>query len=339
MYKHILVAVFIGSCTFFSMKTDAQLREDSSEVNESIILKKQGTFPNDLTLHIHGDKVTINGKEPDDIDVIRKKSSTDRRERFKSYRRSFKEDSSRFTPHSFKFKLKGGRPLLGVLTKPSDNGDGARIANVEKGTAADSVGLEKGDVIIKIDQQEITSAQDLSRTINHYKPGSKIVVTYLRDGQQKEAHLTLGRIGGHGGYVGSGSGNFNQPFGEGFPPNQGDIMEWFKRHHPQFQNENPNFRMYARSKGKLGVVVENHDQPEGAEVIHVSPNSVASKAGMEENDVITKFGKETISSIQDLKEAINQSQGKKDVEVVIQRAGKKKMLHVSFEKEHKRAQL
>jgi putative serine protease PepD len=69
--------------------------------------------------------------------------------------------------------------------------DGAQIQDVNAGSTAADAGIQKGDVITKVDDHLITDADSLVATIRSYRPGDKVTVTYERDGQTKTAELTL----------------------------------------------------------------------------------------------------------------------------------------------------
>ena len=46
-------------------------------------------------------------------------------------------------------------------------------------------------MITKVDDHLITDADSLVATIRSYRPGDKVTVTYVRDGETKTAELTL----------------------------------------------------------------------------------------------------------------------------------------------------
>ncbi|HET6938868.1 MAG TPA: trypsin-like peptidase domain-containing protein [Nocardioides sp.] len=71
------------------------------------------------------------------------------------------------------------------------NDEGASIEKVNAGSTADSAGIAAGDVITKVDDHLITDADSLIATIRSYRPGDKVTVTYVHDGQTKTAQLTL----------------------------------------------------------------------------------------------------------------------------------------------------
>ncbi|HEX3297626.1 MAG TPA: trypsin-like peptidase domain-containing protein [Nocardioides sp.] len=69
--------------------------------------------------------------------------------------------------------------------------DGARISQVNTGSAAASAGLRSGDVITKVDDHLITSSDSLVAMIRSYRPGDKVTVTYVRGGSTHTVRVTL----------------------------------------------------------------------------------------------------------------------------------------------------
>ncbi|MFQ5637333.1 MAG: RIP metalloprotease RseP [bacterium] len=60
--------------------------------------------------------------------------------------------------------------------------DGTRVGEVFSGRPAETIGLEKGDVITAIDSQAITTWEELT-TLIHSKPEQEIEIEWQRDGQ------------------------------------------------------------------------------------------------------------------------------------------------------------
>lgn len=71
--------------------------------------------------------------------------------------------------------------------------EGFYINNVRKNTGADKSGLKKGDIIVKIDNQNIATFADLSGYINTKRPNDKVAVTIIRDGNSKSIPVTLSK--------------------------------------------------------------------------------------------------------------------------------------------------
>jgi len=68
---------------------------------------------------------------------------------------------------------------------------GAVLAQVPDGPAADA-GLQPGDIVTRIDDNEVASMNELAGRIQQHQPGDSVTVTYLRDGEQQTATVTLG---------------------------------------------------------------------------------------------------------------------------------------------------
>jgi putative serine protease PepD len=83
---------------------------------------------------------------------------------------------------------------VGVQTPANQEGlpGGAEISSVEPGSGADEAGLEEGDVIIKVDDQVISTSDGLVAMVRSYRPGDKVNLTILRDDEQQQVTVTLG---------------------------------------------------------------------------------------------------------------------------------------------------
>ncbi|MCB9426365.1 MAG: trypsin-like peptidase domain-containing protein [Flavobacteriales bacterium] len=71
--------------------------------------------------------------------------------------------------------------------------EGFYVAKVLKNSGAEKGGLEKGDVILKLDNQKIKSFAELSGYINTKRPDDIINVTVLRKGKEKVLPIALSR--------------------------------------------------------------------------------------------------------------------------------------------------
>jgi putative serine protease PepD len=84
--------------------------------------------------------------------------------------------------------------LLGVsVSDPSATATqaGAVVSAVTSGGPANKAGIQKGDVITKVDDQQIGGADSLVAAIRSYQPGSKVTITYQRNGQTASTQVTL----------------------------------------------------------------------------------------------------------------------------------------------------
>jgi len=71
---------------------------------------------------------------------------------------------------------------------------GAVIAKVISGSAAAAAGLQEGDVVTEFNGVPITNSADLTAQVRALAAGSKAELTYIRNGQQKTAEVTLGQM-------------------------------------------------------------------------------------------------------------------------------------------------
>ena len=81
------------------------------------------------------------------------------------------------------------------LTKNQKNGaliwGNNQFLPILKNSPAQKAGLEKGDIILKIEGETINS-KSLSEIIQEFLPGKKIILTILRDKERKEVEVELG---------------------------------------------------------------------------------------------------------------------------------------------------
>lgn len=68
---------------------------------------------------------------------------------------------------------------------------GVLLGAVDKNGAAAKAGLEDGDIIIKLNNNEINSESAFEEELGYRYPGDKITVTYVREGKQKTTEVTL----------------------------------------------------------------------------------------------------------------------------------------------------
>ncbi|CAG5009840.1 Periplasmic pH-dependent serine endoprotease DegQ [Dyadobacter sp. CECT 9275] len=75
--------------------------------------------------------------------------------------------------------------------------DGVYVRDFTDNSAAKAGGVEKGDVIVKVDGLRINSIPELQQSIGLHKPGDKVNLTVNRDGKEKDITVTLrNRTGG-----------------------------------------------------------------------------------------------------------------------------------------------
>jgi len=76
---------------------------------------------------------------------------------------------------------------LGIPT----NAEGIYASEVPTDGGAYAAGIRKGDVLKKIDGQELSSGAEMQEMISRHKPGDKIAVTYTRNGNETTTSVVL----------------------------------------------------------------------------------------------------------------------------------------------------
>lgn len=100
------------------------------------------------------------------------------------------------------------RPYLGVVTRPvnrslasyydlkDENGNllesGALIESIVRGSAAEKVGLQAGEVILKVNDIILDDAHPLINVLTNFKPGDTVTLRVLSDGKASDLQVKLG---------------------------------------------------------------------------------------------------------------------------------------------------
>ncbi len=74
--------------------------------------------------------------------------------------------------------------------------DGAVVEEVRGGSAAAEAGIEPGDVIVRLDDEEVSNANDLRNKVGLAMPGDDVEIVVVRDGKSKRFDVTLGSLDG-----------------------------------------------------------------------------------------------------------------------------------------------
>ena len=77
-----------------------------------------------------------------------------------------------------------------------ETGKGALISKVEPGGPASEAGMERGDVIIEFNGEEISEMESLPRVVARTPVGTNVNVIVLRKGKHKTLTVKLGELDG-----------------------------------------------------------------------------------------------------------------------------------------------
>ncbi|MCI6989662.1 MAG: DegQ family serine endoprotease [Campylobacter sp.] len=189
------------------------------------------------------------------------------------------------------------RGYLGVtitdLTKEQKevykNKEGALITGVQDKKAASNAGIKRGDLIIKLDDKTITSANELKNTIGALKPGKEIKLTYERDGKISTTKVKL------------------------------DEMENISIQSKALDSDTIDGLEISNLTDELKKQLRLKDDTKGIIITNIASKSKAEEFGFRKNDIITQVGTKEIKSLDDFKDALKEYKGKNTMVWVIRR--------------------
>jgi len=223
-------------------------------------------------------------------------------------------------------------------------GEGVLVNRVVENSPAERAGIEKGDVIVSVDQRSIESPDDLARAIRSQSAGDRVSIRIVRDGERRTVEARLsGRPGTED--------NFDGYRGEGekdkFDKDKFEIkiekdLESLKDLE-QIPDREEIRRMVRDGKAKefhmqgvpgrakLGVRVEDagDESGSGAQVVEVMENTPAERAGIQVGDVITQVEGESIGDAGDLIQTLRDKSGR--VEIELRRRGARRTVDADLE--------
>lgn len=303
----------------FAQDKEKEKEKSKSSKSDRIIITRKSDKDAKVTIEIKGDEVLVNGKPADEYEDDNIRISKQQGLTIVSPRTPFRAQGGTWSFDGNDFNLGGEYAFLGVSTEDHDKG--AKIEQVTGESAAEKAGLKKGDIITKVDESNIGSPSDLTKAIRKHKPEEKATITYLREGKEQKATVTLGKRKGL-----LMADAFSAPHFE--MPN----MELF---------DNGNFgRVYSYSgRPRLGVKAQDTEEGKGVKVIGIDEKSIAEKAGLKEGDIITEFDGKAVNDTDALAKAARDSREKSSVIVKYNRDGKTQTVELKTPKKLKTTSL
>ncbi len=155
-------------------------------------------------------------------------------------------------------------------------GGGALVGDAKPNGPAAKGGLQRGDIILKLNGTTVTGPDDLSLRISEMAPGSVAHLQVYRNGNTQEMNITLGEYPENG--------KPGQPTPGGAPALKG----------LQVQDLTASIRQQlGLSAGTAGVVVTN-----------VDPDSAAASAGIQQGDVIQEVNHKPVNNVDEFERAV-----------------------------------
>ncbi len=86
------------------------------------------------------------------------------------------------------------KPKMGIMIQDVENGTGIEVIDVIEDSPAEKAGLQKGDIIKKIDQLEVNNMEALLKTMDEKELGAQVSVSYERDKKMMTSNMTLEKV-------------------------------------------------------------------------------------------------------------------------------------------------
>lgn len=332
--------------------------EKNGEVSE-IIIHQNGGQEKKITVIIDGDDVMINGKPMNEfndksINIRRRKIIINDGEPFR-FRGWGNIGGSSFDINGDGFNMQQGRPgrqqritinedsitFLGVQTELSPKG--AQIVEVVPGSAAELAGLEAEDIIVKIDKEIIDGPEALTDIIRAHQPNDNVEISFLRDGKKKKTKATL-----QSKVISTRTVEVNEMDEEDdAAPDNGELdQNGFKLDLDKILTEvdkklkdmDIDLNVFPK-KQKLGIKIQDTENEKGVRILEVADSSLALKAGLQKDDVITAIDGQAINNTDEARDKIHEMEDKSSYQIKFIRNKKEMQVTIKTPKELKTTDL
>ena len=315
MKKYIFFGAISLAILLLTSNSQAQKPGSGDKKTKEIIIRKNGDKKTKMTIEIDGDNITVNGKplseySGDDVSIIKR----DMKGPYRNFHFApgIPEIDEDMDINVFgndgdtDLEKDGSRTFLGVMTEPAP--DGVKITNVIKGSAAEKAGLQKDDIITRVDDKKITSPEDLMEAVNSYKPDETIKIDYLRNNKKNDVNVKLGERK-----------EKNRKYIYKYNPGMnGNGFNFKMPHMPDFPNKF-NYRSWNNNNPRLGVKIEDIENGKGARILNVEQGSVADKTGLKKDDIITEINGEKVDNVDEIRESLNEINDKDSFNLKVKR--------------------
>lgn len=217
---------------------------------------------------------------------------------------------------------------------------GAVITLIDHDAPAGQIGLRVNDVVLQLNGQNVSSADQLRRMLKEIPAGRKVSIEICRDGniQTLAVELADRQVLGHDVWnkIGSGSSASAPPPRMGILSGGGDVPSQGGGFHLPFFGSSLN--VGALVEPLTSQMAEYLGVPSGLIVKQVTHKSEAALAGLKAFDVILKVGSEPVTNLAGWDRALRSNQGR-PVQITILRDKKQQVLTLQVDSKHHQGSL
>ncbi|HET7714853.1 MAG TPA: DegQ family serine endoprotease [Bauldia sp.] len=177
---------------------------------------------------------------------------------------------------------------------------GSLVAEAQPDSPAAAAGLKSGDTILAVDGKEVEGPRELAAMIAEIDPGTKVKITYWRDGAEHDIDVTLGTLPGE---------------------------EQLAAVDPSEQAEPEHSAL-----DDFGLAVAPAEDNSGVMVTDVDPNGQAAERGLQPGDVILSVGDDAVASPADVEKMVEDAKegGMKAVLLRVKSGDQTRFVALSF---------
>src|SRR5271169_724645 len=186
-----------------------------------------------------------------------------------------------------------------AIARVYGSGTGVTVSSVVAGSPADQAGLKVGDTITSVDGKKVSKGSELVSDIASRKPGSKVTLSFLRNGKTQEASVTIAdRAKLFAARLGDEQTNDDEN-----TPKQSKFGLTVRKLTPEMADR------LDMGAGK-GVIVQD-----------VKPSSFAEDINLGRGDIILEINKQTVNSEEDFSRIESNLKSGQDVVFLVRQRG------------------
>lgn len=193
---------------------------------------------------------------------------------------------------------------------------GVGITSVVKDSPAEKAGLKKDDVIVRFDNENVTSVRKLNRLVSEVAPDQTVRLAISRGGSEQELAVTIGKRQDYSNAMRGMQGQL-APFGDKWRVEGLEGLKGLKalKGLEGLHSDKDGFVFAFGNSRRIGVSTTQLTKQladyfgvsdgKGVLVTSVANDSPAAKAGIKAGDVITALDGESVEDAGDLSRALN----------------------------------
>jgi len=175
---------------------------------------------------------------------------------------------------------------------------GALVSSVADNSPASQAGLQRGDIILQINDQAVTVPSELSRTVANLRPGTQVTLTVLRNSERRQIQVKLGELQ-----------QPQQPAGQpgGQQPSEPEETTALGM---SLSEITPQIAEELKARNREGVVITG-----------VAPGSPAALAGLAPGDIIREVNQKPVANLQAFQKIASGVKPGEDLLLFVERGG------------------